>query len=137
MVPYKLLMCVADARVYQREDGTRPFDERFALLRNARAAARITTTVLKLERGLRPDVKPVGEGLQEARIDYGPGYRIYFGIDGTSLIVLVLCGDKRTQDADIQLAQALWAEYRRRKGQPPPGPRTLLKPKEDNDATDT
>jgi hypothetical protein len=47
---------------------------------------------------LRPDVRPVGEGVQEARIDYGPGYRVYFGFDGTGLIVLLLCGDKRTQE---------------------------------------
>ena len=81
--------------------------------------------------------------MQEAKIDYGPGYRVYFGLDGTSLIVLLLCGDKRTQDADIQLAHALWAEYRLRKAMPPPGPGnpdpgTLLKPQEDSeDALDT
>ena len=130
MVPYKLPICMTDARVYQRKDGTRPFDERFAALHDDRAAARITTALAKLERGLRPDVRAVGEGVQEAKIDYGPGYRVYFGLDGTRLIVLLLCGDKRTQDGDVQLAQALWAEYRQRKALPPPGPGTLLKPRE-------
>lgn len=128
---------MTDARVYQRKDGTRPFDERFAALQDDRAAARITTALAKLERGLRPDVRAVGEGVQEARIDYGPGYRVYFGLDGTSLVVLLLCGDKKTQDGDIQLAQALWAEYRQRKALPPPGPETLLKPQGDDDAADT
>jgi putative addiction module killer protein len=125
---------MADARVYQRTDGTRPFDDRFNALRDDRAAARITVTVAKLERGLRPDVRAVGEGVQEAKIDYGPGYRVYFGLDGASLVVLLLCGDKRMQDADIQLAHALWAEYRQRKALPPPGPGVLLKPQGDDDA---
>ncbi len=119
---------MADVRVYQRKDGTRPFDERFAALQDDRAAARITTALVKLERGLRPDVRAVGEGVQEAKIDYGPGYRVYFGLDGTSLIILLLCGDKRTQAGDIRLAQALWAEYRQRKVLRPPGPGPLLKP---------
>jgi hypothetical protein len=43
-------------------------------------------------------MRPVGQGVQEARVDYGPGYRVYFGLDGTALIVLLLCGDKRTQE---------------------------------------
>jgi putative addiction module killer protein len=71
----------------------------------------------KLARGLRPDVKPVGEGVQEARIDHGPGYRVYFGLDGMELVVLLLCGDKRKQDKDIAFAKLLWAEYRIRKAE--------------------
>jgi putative addiction module killer protein len=71
----------------------------------------------KLARGLRPDVKPVGEGVQEARIDHGPGYRVYFGLDGTELVVLLLCGDKRKQDKDIAFPRLLWAEYRIRKAE--------------------
>jgi putative addiction module killer protein len=63
-------------------------------------------------------VRPVGQGVQEARIDYGPGYRVYFGFDGTDLVVLLLCGDKRTQDEDIAFAKVLWAEYRARKSVP-------------------
>lgn len=89
-------MSMPEARPYQRKDGSRPFDERFERLGDPRAAARIDTTVRKLARGLRPDVRPVGEGVQEARIDYGPGYRVYFGLDGMELVVLLLCGDKRT-----------------------------------------
>ncbi len=105
-----------EVRSYQRGDGTCPFDDRFEQLQDARAAARIDTTIRKLERGLRPDIKSVGDGVQEARIDYGPGYRVYFGIDGTDLVVLLLCGDKRSQSDDIAFARVLWAEYRARKG---------------------
>jgi putative addiction module killer protein len=106
---------MAEARSYQRRDGACPFDERFGRLSDPKAAARIDTAVRKLARGLRPDVRSVGAGVQEARIDYGPGYRIYFGLDGTELVVLLLCGDKRTQDDDIAFAKALWTEYRARK----------------------
>ena len=104
-----------EARSYQRRNGSCPFDERFERLGDPRAAARIDTTVRKLARGLRPDVRSVGEGGQEARLDYGPGYRGYFGLDGMDLVMLLLCGDKRTQDADIAFAKVLWAEYRARK----------------------
>lgn len=70
---------------------------------DARAKARIDTTVRKLVRGLKPDVKHVGEGVHEARIDYGPGYRLYFPNDGAELVILLLCGDKRTQSGDQEL----------------------------------
>ena len=112
-------MVVPQVRSYERADGSRPFDESFERLRDARAATRIDTAVLKLERGLRPDIRPVGDGVLEARVDYGPGYRVYFGADGTDLIVLLLCGDKRSQADDIAFARVLWAEYRGRKGTQP------------------
>jgi len=107
-------------------------------LGDVRAKARIDTAVRKLGRGLKPDVKPVGDGVHEARVDYGPGYRIYFGNDGASLVVLLLCGDKRTQHDDIATAKAHWAEYRLRKAAPPPAktdpkPPPLLRPHSDED----
>jgi putative addiction module killer protein len=106
---------VPEAHAYIRSDGSCPFEARFEALRDPRAMARIDTAVRKLERGLKPDVRPVGEGVHEARIDHGPGYRVYFGNDGARLVVLLLCGDKRSQEADIAEAKALWAEYRVRK----------------------
>jgi putative addiction module killer protein len=104
-----------EAREYLRADGSSPFRDRFSDLADARAKARIDTAIRKLERGLSPDVKSVGEGLHEARIDYGPGYRVYFGNDGADLVILLLCGDKRTQARDIVAAQKHWADYRARK----------------------
>jgi hypothetical protein len=62
----------------------------------------------------------VGEGVHEARIDYGPGYRLYFRNDGADLVILLLCGDKRTQIEDIATAKARWTDYRTRKAAPPP-----------------
>lgn len=59
--------------------------------------------------------KPEGEGVSALRLDFGPGYRIYFGRDGDFLVILLAGGSKRRQDKDIQLARALWAEYKARK----------------------
>jgi putative addiction module killer protein len=112
-------MAMPEAREYLRTDGSCPFRDRFTGLGDARAKARIDTTIRKLGRNLGPDVKSVGEGVHEARIDYGPGYRVYFGNDGAELVMLLLCGDKRTQDEDIITAKKYWADYRARKSDPP------------------
>jgi putative addiction module killer protein len=61
------------------------------------------------------NVRPVGSGVSEYRIDFGPGYRIYFGRDGDSLIILLAGGTKQRQQHDIETAKALWREYRQRK----------------------
>lgn len=81
-------------------------------LRDVRARARITLRVRRLGAGNPGDVKPVGEGLSELRIDYGPGYRVYFMRRGV-VVVIVLCGgDKRTQDRDIAAAKRIAAEWK-------------------------
>ena len=67
-------------------------------LRDRQARARIQTRIDRLQLGLAGDVKPVGEGVSELRIDYGPGYRIYFAQRGRDLVILLAGGDKRTQD---------------------------------------
>ena len=76
-------------------------------LRDRQARARIQTRIDRLQLGLAGDVKPIGEGVSELRIDYGPGYRIYFVQRGGELIVLLAAGDKRTQDRDIKTALKL------------------------------
>ncbi len=78
-VSYVLPLFMPEARQYETQDGNCPFRRWFIGL-EARAAARITRAVTKFEGGLRPNVKGVGEGVMEARIDYGPGYRVYFGL---------------------------------------------------------
>jgi putative addiction module killer protein len=109
-----------EAREYLNPDGSSAFQDRFASLADATAKARIDTAIRKLERGLQPDVRSVGEGVHEARIDYGPGYRLYFGNDGANVVILLLCGDKRTQERDIAAARRYWADYRLRKPVLPP-----------------
>ena len=79
----------------------------FNSLRDRRAKARIDTRIRRLSLGNPGDVKPVGEGVSELRVNYGPGYRIYFIQRGTTVIVLLAGGDKRTQQQDIKQALEL------------------------------
>ena len=73
-------------------------------LRDRQARARIQTRIDRLQLGLAGDVRPVGEGVSELRIDYGPGYRVYFVQRGKELVILLAGGDKQTQDRDIKNA---------------------------------
>jgi putative addiction module killer protein len=82
----------------------------FASLRDGRARMRIEARIRRLSLGNFGDVRPVGEGVSEMRIDYGPGYRVYFVQRGAALVVLLAGGDKRTQDRDISIARALARE---------------------------
>ena len=88
-----------------RETGT--FADRLENLRDNRARARIVRRIERLASGDPGDVKPVGDGISELRIDYGPGYRVCFIQRGALLIVLLCGGDKRRQEADIGKAKRL------------------------------
>lgn len=79
----------------------------FAKLRDRQARARIDVRIRRLSLGNPGDVKPVGEGVSELRIDYGPGYRVYFVQRGSTVVVLLAGGDKGTQNRDIQTALEL------------------------------
>lgn len=74
--------------------------------------ARIQARVLRFEAGNVGDHKAVGQGVWEARLPFGPGYRLYFGKDGATVILLLLGGDKSTQKSDIRRARQYWAAYR-------------------------
>jgi len=80
------------------------FESWFSSLRDRQAQNRINARIRRLSLGNAGDVKPVGSGVSELRIDYGPGYRVYFMQRGHVLAVLLCGGDKRTQDADIKRA---------------------------------
>lgn len=77
--------------------------------------ARITVALTRLARGNRSRVKGVGGGVAELKLDFGPGYRIYFGQDGETLIILLAGGTKRRQNEDIATARVRWAEYKKLK----------------------
>lgn len=87
------------------------FSEWLRNLRDLRAAGRINARIDRLAVGHLGDVRPVGEGVSEFRIDYGPGYRIYFVRRGEAIYLLLCGGDKSTQERDIKKAQRMAKEY--------------------------
>jgi putative addiction module killer protein len=86
------------------------YAEWYSALRDRQAKTRIDIRIRRLSLGNPGDVKPVGEGVSELRIDHGPGYRVYFAQQGVVLIVLLAGGDKASQDKDIRLSKALAKE---------------------------
>lgn len=88
------------------------FDRWLTKLRDVRARTRIQMRVDRLALGNPGDVKPVGESVSEMRIDYGPGYRVYFCQSGLAIIVLLCGGDKTTQDTDIANAKTIAARWK-------------------------
>jgi putative addiction module killer protein len=80
-------------------------------LKDQRAKAAIAARIFRVANGLMGDVAPVGEGVSELRIHYGPGYRVYFQQRGEALVILLCAGDKRTQARDIETAKALASEW--------------------------
>jgi len=104
---------VLEIRTYIDPTGRSPFDLWFAKL-DAIAAAKVTVAMARLEQGNLSNAKSVGKGVLEYRIDFGPGYRVYFGRDGDTLIVLLAGGTKKRQQQDIEAARNRWAEYKRR-----------------------
>ncbi|KGD86101.1 MULTISPECIES: type II toxin-antitoxin system RelE/ParE family toxin [Rhizobium/Agrobacterium group] len=100
---------------YLDRNGKSPFGQWFAKI-DARAASKVTVALARVGQDNLSNVKSVGSGVLEYRIDYGPGYRIYFGRDGGQLIVLLVGGTKQRQQSDIETAQAYWRDYKSRKG---------------------
>jgi putative addiction module killer protein len=82
---------------------------------NAPAAAKVTTALVRIERGNFSNAKSVGAGVYEYKIDFGPGYRIYLGKDGETIVILLGGGTKKHQGKDIEIAQYHWNDYKRRK----------------------
>ena len=108
-----------EIRRYRTSAGREVFTDWLSGLRDRQARARILVRLERLELGNFGDSKPVGSGVSELRIDWGPGYRVYFGRDGQTVVVLLCGGDKRKQDADIKKAVELWQEYEKPRKQEP------------------
>lgn len=79
------------------------------------AAAKVATAVIRMSHGNFSNVEGVGSGVYEYKIDFGPGYRIYFGRDGDRFVILLGGGSKKRQAADIKNAIARWQDYKLRK----------------------
>lgn len=99
--------------VYRTEAGIEAYTEYLYSLKDRAAVSKIRVRVTRAKSGNFGDHKSIGHGVIELRIDYGPGYRIYVGLHGSELIVLLCAGDKSTQDKDIKKALDYWADYKR------------------------
>jgi putative addiction module killer protein len=105
---------MVDVREYLRRDGRSPFGVWFASL-NPQAAAKVAIALVRLAAGNFSNVKGIGTGIYEYKVDFGPGYRVYFGKDGGRLVILLGGGSKKRQSHDIGSALANWHDYKERK----------------------
>jgi putative addiction module killer protein len=104
-----------EVRRYRSAAGDEPFTEWLSNLPDRQARARILARLERLAIGNFGDARFLRDGVSELRIDWGPGYRVYFGQDGAQVIVLLCGGDKRKQSSDIARAVNSWHEYEERR----------------------
>lgn len=104
-----------EIREYNDEQERSPFATWFNKL-DAAAAARVDRYIRRIENGNFGNSKAVGGGVQELKIDFGPGYRVYYGRDRQRLVILLAGGSKRKQSADIEAAKKRWKAYRKARG---------------------
>ncbi len=102
---------MSEIRYYVTDDGRCPFEEWFSSVDSV-ARAKVTIAISRLEQGNISNVKSIGQGVLEYRISFRPGYGVYFGRDGASLVILLTGGTKRRQRRDIATARALWNAYK-------------------------
>jgi putative addiction module killer protein len=105
---------------YQTSAGRRLFIEWLERLKDRQARTRIEARLARVAAGTFGDVEPVGEGVMELRIDWGPGYRVYFARVGQVMVLLLCGGDKRTQQRDINRAKECFEDYKARAAQAKP-----------------
>lgn len=103
-----------NVRSYVTADGYEPFVEWLNHLKDHNARAAIGTRIARARVGNLGDHKHIGDGVNELRIHYGPGYRVYFGRDGEAIVILLCGGDKGSQQRDMARAKRFWDDYRRR-----------------------
>lgn len=96
---------------YIAATGKNPFREWFDSLKDIKTQAKIDIRLARLRLGNFGDAKSVGQGVHELRLKFGPGYRIYYGLEGTKIVLLLCAGDKSSQKKDIKKAHAYWQEY--------------------------
>ncbi len=104
-----------EIRIYQTASNQRPFEDWLRGLKDRKAVSVIRNRLDRLAYGLLGKCEPVGDGVFELKIYYGPGYRVYFGQDGREIVVLVHGGDKSSQREDIVKAKHYWKDYEKRK----------------------
>ncbi len=114
MVTYMLPSVMITVLEYLDSNGHSLFAKWFATL-SAPAAAKVTAALIRIEQGNFSNSKGVGAGVYEYRIDFGPGYRIYFGKDGGTVVILLGGGTKKHQSRDILAARSCWQDFKARK----------------------
>lgn len=102
-----------EIRHYQTASGKRPF-QRWMDSLDVQTQLIVDVRLARVRRGLFGDAKSLGGGIFELKIDIGPGYRIYYGRDGKTIVILLQAGDKKGQSSDIKTAKAHWDDYLRR-----------------------
>jgi len=107
-------MLCFNVREYLTPDGRSPFNEWLLGLRDLKGRARIRTRLDRVKLGNLGDHAPVGDGVFELRLFYGPGYRVYYGLLGATVVLLLCGGTKGTQKKDIRTAKSYWTDYWRR-----------------------
>jgi putative addiction module killer protein len=117
-VIYKLQWSVIEIRHYITRAGRDVFDDWLSQLADTRAQAKIASRINRLAAGNFGDCKPLGQGLSEMRIDWGPGYRVYYAMLGRVCVLLLCGGDKRKQSSDIDRALEYLKDYKKRTGTP-------------------
>jgi len=105
---------VVEIKEYVDTNGRSPYANWFDGL-NAPAAAKVATALVRMEQGNLSNVAGVGAGVFEYRLDFGPGYRIYFGKDGEAFVILLGGGTKKRQQKDIEAVKSHWKQYKQRK----------------------
>ena len=105
-----------ELELYVTEEGRAPFTEWLDSLRDKRGRVKIRTRLDRVQLGNFGDGAGVGEGVNELRINFGPGYRVYFGQAGTKVVLLLCGGDKSTQTQDILQAKSYWKDHQKRSG---------------------
>ena len=104
------------AHFYRTKTGKEPAKEWFNALKNKVGLVKILARIRRAEMGNFGHYRRVGEGVSELKIDHGPGYRIYYGIDGLGdFIILLVAGDKSSQEKDIAKAKSYWQDYKKRR----------------------
>jgi putative addiction module killer protein len=100
---------------YITADGSKPFKDWLDRLRDITARQKVRVRLDRVRLGNLGRNRSVGDGVYEIKIDYGPGYRVYYGLEEKALILLLLGGDKSSQEKDIAFARAFWNDHKRRR----------------------
>ena len=100
-------------RIYQSANGKAPFEDWIQNLKDKKAKAILFQRIDRIRLGNFGDCKSLGSGVYELRVSWGPGFRIYYGLEGRSIVLLLCGGDKSSQKKDISRAYQLWKEFRK------------------------